>query len=335
MDKNDFLLKIVILDHNVFITDVIEEILQDYSYELIKIKSLENFNEACDFLIFYEESLSEDLINRISSFANKVNFKILICSSERRIPVGLIPYLSSVIQIGEIDEQLKYLLNHYTFFRRERTFQEDVEMINKLIKESEEYIHSILEYTNYLKTSLKNIPEDKMNLLVQFESIVNIFKNEFISFEHFNFADKVFYQLCDLNSIIEDLIREREKFLLLEFKKLTFIPDYLLDQIFLNPVVVRKLINNIINLIEITTKNPKELFVSIKKNEGFTEIRIEIQCEDYNSQLKNQIYSPFFPRRILENTIIDYFRNKIEKYHRIFIKDFYKNNKLVFQIFLE
>lgn len=335
MNEIETNLKIVILDHNVFITDVIEEILKDYNCNLIKIQTLKNFNETCDFLFFYEESLSENLIKEISSLSDSVNFKILVSSSRLKIPANLIPFLSSVVYIEEIDEHLKYLLNHYTFFRKEKTFQEEVEMINKLIKESEEYIHSILKYTNYLKTSLKKIPEEKMSLLDQFESIVNIFKDEFISFEHFNFVDKILYKRSDLNSIIENIIKERKEFLLLEFKKFTFIPDYELDEIFINPIVMRKLVNNIIDLVKITTKNPQELIVSINKANRLIEVRIEIYCESYNSQIKNQIYSPFFPRRILENNLVNYFRNKIEKYHKIFFNDFYKNKKLIFQLILE
>lgn len=63
--SNKKLIKVTILDHNEFITNVIEDILSSYEHELTKIKSLSQVKIPCDYLIFYEDSVNEELIHEI------------------------------------------------------------------------------------------------------------------------------------------------------------------------------------------------------------------------------------------------------------------------------
>ncbi len=60
MNLDDKTLKVAILDSNLFITELIEEILKNYDHKIIKIKSLDNFEEPCDFLFFNGEIVNEN-----------------------------------------------------------------------------------------------------------------------------------------------------------------------------------------------------------------------------------------------------------------------------------
>lgn len=328
-------LKVVILDHNVFITDVIEEILKNYDHELIKINSLIDFNEPCDFLIFYDKSVTEDLIQQISVLPKTVGVKVLILDKKIFVPKDLIPFLGSIVYIDEIDENLKELFDYYSFLKGDKTFEEEVEVLNKLIKDTEQIFNNILTNSKYLEEYLGKIPDLDISNLIYFENLVKAFREEFISFEHFNFVRKIPFTKVDIIQIIDEVIKNRKEMLLSKLKLVKFTPEVVLNEMFINPVILRKLVNNLFDLIFLATKNPQNLFITVNKTDNEVQIRFEINCDKYDHNYKIQLYNPFFPRRVLENYLINYFRIKIEKYHKIFIRDFFVNNKLVFIIILE
>jgi signal transduction histidine kinase len=335
MNFEDRSLKVVILDKNIFITEVVEEILKNYDHELIKIKSIEECREACDFFIFTEESIDEDFIHRIALLTKLVRVTVLICNRKWKIPRKLIPYLGSIVWIDQIDEHLKELFDHYSFLKSDRTFQQESEMINKLIRDTEGYLSEIIKYFNYLKNALSKNPETDTSKLNKLQEIINIFRDEFTSFEHFNFIEMIPRELTDINTIIEEILKTRGNELKSKLDDVKFTPDFGLEEIYINPVVIRKLLNNLLSLILMATQNPDNLVISIKKRSSSVEIIFELECSSYEHKLFYQIFSPFFPRRILENYIINYFRIKIERYHKIFVRDLFTNNNLIFLIILE
>lgn len=335
MNLYDKTLRVAILDSNIFITEVIEEILRNYDSEVIKIKSLQNFNEDCDFLLFNDDSISDELINQISTLPKSIGIKVLINNENKFPPKDLIPFLGVIVHISHIDKELKELFDYYSFLKSDKTFEEEVSVLNKLVKETEEIFNDILINSKYLKDYLGNVLGLDTSLIAQYEELVKVYQEEFVSFEHFNFVHKIPYKKSDLNKIVEDILKEREEVLKLKLKEFKFTPDYLLDEVMINPVVISKLVKNLIELIFMATKEPENLVVTIKSSEDNIQIRFELYCKEYDNRLKIQLYNPFYPRRILENYLINYFRIKIEKYHRIFIRDLFINNKLVFLIILE
>ncbi len=69
------LIKVTILDHNEFITNVIEDILSSYEHKLTKINSLSQIKIPCDYLIFYEDSVNEELIHEIEHVPKGIGSK--------------------------------------------------------------------------------------------------------------------------------------------------------------------------------------------------------------------------------------------------------------------
>lgn len=332
---DNIVIKISILDHNIFITEAIEEILKDYPCQIRKIKSLVDISDFCDYLIFYEESVNDKLIEEIISLPKFVQNKVLICNKDFRVPTRLLELLHHIINIKELDFHLKELMDYYILIHSEKTNEEMIELIKKLMNDSSQYISSLLVYSEALRNSLVKAKDSDIELLKKYERILRDFEKEFLSFQNFMFVTKLPLNYEDISILIQNILREREYDLKSKIGELIFLPAYTLPMIKINPVVIKKIFNNIIDLVLISALDIKVIEVSIRDYKNYLKINFEVICSEFDTTLRQQIYNPFFPRSVLENSFINYFRIKIEKFLKMTICDFFDENKISFIIKIE
>lgn len=329
------LISITILDHNVFITDVIEEILKNYPCEIKKVKNLSEIKEICDYLIFYQESLNDRLIDEIASLPKYVRRKVLIYERDFKIPTRLIPHLQDVINIKELDFLLKELMDYHILIHSEKTKEEEIELVQRLMNDSSHYLHSMFVYSEALRNSLSKRSDANAELLLKFEKILKEFEVEFLSFQNFIFINKIPLKFEDINILIQRVLRERETELINKSKRLEYLPDYTLPMVKTNSVAVAKIINNLIDLIFISAKGVEALQISTRNYRNYFELNFVAICSEYDRTLRYQIFNPFFPRSVLENIFINYFRIRIEKILKMSFHDYYNDNKLSLVIKME
>lgn len=334
-NSNHILIRITILDHNLFITEAIEEILKGYPCEIKKVKNLSEIKEICDYLIFYYESVNDELIEEIASLPEYVKRKVLVYERNFKIPTKLIPYLQDVINIKELDFLLKELMDYHILIHSEKTKEEEIELVQRLMNDSSHYIHSMFVYSEALRNSLAKRSDSDAELFLKFEKILREFEAEFLSFQNFIFIDKIPLKFEDINILIQRVLRERENVLQSKINKLQYLPDYSLPMVKMNPLVISKIINNLIDLILISTKNIKSMEISTRNYNQYLEMNFKTACSEFDRTLRLQIYNPFFPRSVLENVFINYFRIKIEKFLKMSFHDYFNKNELSLVIRME
>ncbi|MGB9664262.1 MAG: hypothetical protein ACPL25_04995 [Ignavibacteria bacterium] len=327
-NSNNILIKIIILDHNLFITEAIEEILKDYPCNIKRVKNLSEIKEICDYLIFYQESINDKLIEEIASLPEFVRRKVLVYERDFKIPTRLIPYLQDVINIKELDFLLKELMDYHILIHSEKTKEEEIELVQRLMNDSSHYIHSMFVYSEVLRNSLAKRSDSNADLLLKFEKILKEFEAEFLSFQNFIFISKIPLKFEDINILIQRVLRERESDLQNKTNKLEYLPDYSLPMVKVNPVVINKIINNLLDLILVSAKNIISIEISTRNYNKYLEMNIKTICSEFDRTLRYQIYNPFFPRSILENVFINYFRIKIEKFLKMSFHDYFNKNEL-------
>ncbi len=323
-------IRIAVLDHNIFVTEVIEEILKNYNYELIKIKSLRDFKEPCDFLIIHYESYNDDLVHEIALLPSSIKTKIFITNSKGTVPRDLIPFLDNIVHLDEIDKRFKEIFDFFIFLHKEKTYGEKVDLVNSLLKESKQYLKVIIESTENILNTLSDV--EKRKLLEDFKALVEIFQDEFIGFQNFNFVDKLPLEDVDINRLISLAIEEFK--LTSNFKNIKFDADQSIDFIRSNFMVLQKIIKNLLLIISTNAVSIEELLITTKLSNDSIRIEFEASCENFNDFLRIQIFNPFYPRRILENALIDYFRNKIEKFLNIRIHNYSYKNRVDITMFI-
>lgn len=332
--SNKKLIKVTILDHNEFITNVIEDILNSYEHELTKVKSLSEVKPPYDYLIFYEDSINEELINEFELLPKGIGSKIII-ATKYKIPQEIIPFLNTIVQVQEIDERLKDIFDYYLYLHSEKSYKEEVDMINKLVKETQEYADAIEMYLGLLKNSIKQSTDKNLHLFDEMERLLKIFREEFTSFENINFVDKIKMTYENINILIQNVFREKEEELKRKTPNLVLDLNYDLPLLKINKVVFSKLIRNLIEIILASAQEIKCITVRTKKLDRSYLVEIEIECKKFDSVLVIQAFNPFFPRRVLHDVIVKYFRNKVEEFHRIYLTSIFVNNKQIFTIIFE
>ena len=331
----NLIIKISILDTNIFITEAIEEILRNYPCEIKRVKSPSDVKEFCDYFIFYEESLNENLIEEIIYLPEYVERKVLICNRDSKIPQKLIASLQHIINIKELDFHLKEIMNDYILIYSEKTYEEEMNLIKKLMNDSAHYINSLLMYSEALKNDLEKNSNEKVELIKKYEELLKKFEKEFLGFQNFIFINKVPLKYEDINILIQNVLRERENDLKNKIENLVYLPDYTLPMIKTNSVVITRILNNLLDLILISAKEIQSIEISTKKQNNYLKINFDVICSEFDRALSYQIYNPFFPRSVLENAFINYFRIKIEKFLRMSIYDRFNENKISFVIKME
>lgn len=328
------LIRVSILDHNEFITNVIEDILGLYDHELTKVKKLSQVKPPCDYLICYEDSINEQLIRELELLPKGIKNKIII-ATKYKFPQAIVPFLNNIIQVDEIDERLKDIFDYHIYLHSEKSYEEEVKLINKLVKETQEYTDVIAMYLGLLKNSIKQITDKDLHLFDEMERLLKIFREEFTSFENINFIDKVKMTYENINILMENVFREKEDEIREKTQNLILELNYDLPLLKMNKIVFSKLIKNIIEIILNSAQEIKNIIARTKKLARSFLVEIEIDCKKFDSVLINQAFNPFFPRRVLDDVIVRYFRNKVEEFHRIYLSSIFVNNKQIFTILFE
>ncbi len=234
-----------------------------------------------------------------------------------------------------MDERLKDIFDYHVYLHSEKSYEEKVNMINKLVKETQEYADAIEMYLGLLKNSIKQTTDKDLHLFDEMERLLKIFREEFSSFENLNFVDKIKMTYENINILIENVFREKEEELKRKTQNLVLDLNYDLPLLKMNKVVFSKLIRNLIEIVLVSAQEIKCITVRTKKLDRSYLVKIEIDCKKFDSALVNQAFNPFFPRRVLYDIIVKYFRNKVEEFHRIYLTSIFVNNKQIFTIIFE
>ncbi|MEJ5305234.1 MAG: hypothetical protein WHV63_04755 [Ignavibacteria bacterium] len=331
-NQDNLLIKVAILDQNIFITETIEEILKNYPCEIKKFKDLSDVQEICDYFIFYQESVNDKFIDEIFQLHEFVKRKVLICDKNFSIPTRLLEALQDIINIKELDFLLKELMDYHILIHSDKTAQEQIELVQRLMNDSSHYINSMLVYSEALRNALSKRSGFDPELLIKFEKIIKDFEDEFLSFQNFMFINKIPLQFEDINIFLQRILRERENDFKTKINELKYFPDYTLPMVKINPIALRKIINNLIDIVLLSTKEITSIEISTKNYKKNLSINFSINCSNFDKTLRDQIYNPFFPRSILEYAFVNYFRIKIERLLKMSIQNYFTENKLTFVI---
>lgn len=329
------LVKIIVLDTDVSITRTIEEVLKELPCEIKKANKLSEINEPCDYFIFYEDSINDESIEYIIKLPDYIKQKIFVCNKDYQILGRLVLELSNIILVEELNFMLKSIISEYIEKKFGPAYSETMQVITKFVNEAVHDIKLFLIYFEYLKNDIKKDSDDHTELIKKFETSLKDLEKGLIYFQNFVFMRSVPLSYEDINILVQSVLRKREDDLKNKTEQLIYLPDYTLPMLKSNSVVLAKVINNLIDVLLLSTKEIQSIQVSTKNQKNFLVISFNVECSDFDKTLLNQIYNPLFPKNVLDNSFIDYFRTNIEEFLKVYTEYIFNRNKLSFVIKME